>query len=38
VPELRREYANDNDVRRLLDLAKQLEGLPRTARPTPPAW
>ena len=29
VPELRREYANDNDVRRLLDLAKQLEGLPR---------
>ena len=29
VPELRREYANDNDVKRLLDLAKQLEGLPR---------
>ena len=29
VPELAREYANDNGVRRLLDLAKQLEGLPR---------
>ncbi|WP_375391360.1 DNA polymerase III subunit alpha [uncultured Sphingomonas sp.] len=29
VPELRREYANDNDVRRLIDLARQLEGLPR---------
>ena len=29
VPELRREYANDNQVRRLLDLARQLEGLPR---------
>ena len=31
VPELAREYANDNGVRRLLDLAKQLEGLPRHA-------
>jgi len=29
VPELAREYANDNQVRRLLDLARQLEGLPR---------
>ncbi len=29
VPELAREYANDNQVRHLLDLAKQLEGLPR---------
>ena len=29
VTELRREYANDNGVRRLLDLARQLEGLPR---------
>ncbi|WP_174279680.1 DNA polymerase III subunit alpha [Sphingomonas bacterium] len=29
VAELRREYANDNGVRRLLDLARQLEGLPR---------
>ncbi|WP_425231134.1 DNA polymerase III subunit alpha [Sphingomonas sp.] len=29
VPELAREYANDNGVRRLLDLARQLEGLPR---------
>ena len=31
VSELAREYANDNGVRRLLDLAKQLEGLPRHA-------
>ncbi|MDB5695582.1 MAG: polymerase subunit alpha [Sphingomonas bacterium] len=29
VSELAREYANDNQVRRLLDLARQLEGLPR---------
>ncbi len=29
VPELAREYANDNRVRHLLDLATQLEGLPR---------
>jgi len=29
VPELAREYQNDNQVRRLLDLATQLEGLPR---------
>jgi DNA polymerase III subunit alpha len=31
VPELAREYANDNGVRHLLDLAMQLEGLPRHA-------
>ena len=31
VPELAREYANHNQVRRLLDLARQLEGLPRHA-------
>jgi DNA polymerase-3 subunit alpha len=29
VPELAKEYANDNQVRRLLDLATKLEGLPR---------
>ncbi|WP_286772425.1 DNA polymerase III subunit alpha, partial [Sphingomonas sp. 66-10] len=29
VSDLAREYANDNDVRRLLDLAMKLEGLPR---------
>ncbi|PAX09554.1 DNA polymerase III subunit alpha [Sphingomonas lenta] len=29
VPELAREYANDNQVRHLLDLARKLEGLPR---------
>ncbi len=29
VAELHREYANDNQVRNLLDLAMQLEGLPR---------
>ncbi len=29
VAELAKEYANDNDVRRLLDLAMKLEGLPR---------
>ena len=29
VSELAREYANDNQVRRLLDLAMKLEGLPR---------
>lgn len=31
VAELHREYANDNQVRHLLDLAMQLEGLPRHA-------
>ncbi|HEU0044655.1 DNA polymerase III subunit alpha [Sphingomonas sp.] len=31
VSELAREYANDNQVRRLLDLAMKLEGLPRHA-------
>ncbi len=31
VGELHKEYTNDNDVRRLLDLAMQLEGLPRHA-------
>ena len=29
VPELAREYSNDNQVRHLLDLAMRLEGLPR---------
>ncbi|TCP37311.1 DNA polymerase III subunit alpha [Sphingomonas sp. BK235] len=29
VSELAREYSNDNEVRRLLDLAMKLEGLPR---------
>jgi len=29
VAELRREYANDNQVKHLLDLAMKLEGLPR---------
>ena len=29
VSEFAREYANDNQVRRLIDLAMQLEGLPR---------
>ncbi len=29
VSELRKEYSNDNGVRRLLDLAMKLEGLPR---------
>ncbi|GGB32705.1 DNA-directed DNA polymerase [Sphingomonas metalli] len=29
VPELAKEYANDNQVRRLWDLATKLEGLPR---------
>ena len=29
VSELHKEYSNDNDVRRLLDLAMKLEGLPR---------
>ena len=29
VPELHKEYSNDNDVKRLLDLAMKLEGLPR---------
>jgi DNA polymerase-3 subunit alpha len=31
VSEFRREYDNDDDVRRLLDLAMQLEGLPRNS-------
>ncbi|WP_375380160.1 DNA polymerase III subunit alpha [uncultured Sphingomonas sp.] len=31
VSELAKEYANDNQVRRLLDLAMKLEGLPRHA-------
>ena len=31
VPELRREYNQDGDVRRLFDLAMKLEGLPRHA-------
>ncbi|KQU62437.1 DNA polymerase III subunit alpha [Sphingomonas sp. Leaf339] len=29
VPELAKEYSNDNEVRRLWDLATKLEGLPR---------
>jgi len=31
VAEFRREYDNDNEVRRLVDLAVQLEGLPRNS-------
>jgi DNA polymerase-3 subunit alpha len=31
VSEFKREYDNDDDVRRLLDLAMQLEGLPRNS-------
>ena len=31
VPELRREYGQDSDVKRLFDLAMKLEGLPRHA-------
>jgi DNA polymerase-3 subunit alpha len=31
VAEFRREYENDHDVRRLVDLAMQLEGLPRNS-------
>ena len=31
VPEFRREYDNDAEVRRLVDLAVQLEGLPRNS-------
>ncbi len=31
VPELKREASRDKDVRRLLDLAMQLEGLPRNS-------
>ncbi len=31
VSELHREYSNDNEIRRLLDLAMKLEGLPRHA-------
>jgi len=29
--DLRREYDNDNEVKRLIDLARQLEGLPRNS-------
>ena len=31
VADFRREYDNDNDVRRLVDLAKKLEGFPRNS-------
>ena len=31
VSEFRREYENDNEVKRLVDLAMQLEGLPRNS-------
>ena len=31
VAEFRREYENDNEVRRLIDLAMQLEGFPRNS-------
>src|SRR5688572_18595406 len=31
VSEFRREYENDNEVRRLVDLAMQLEGFPRNS-------
>ncbi|MDE2404377.1 MAG: DNA polymerase III subunit alpha [Sphingomonadales bacterium] len=31
VSELKREYDNDNEVKRLIDLAVQLEGLPRNS-------
>ncbi len=31
TPDLRREYENDNDVRRLLDIARKLEGTNRNA-------
>ncbi|MEP2235046.1 MAG: DNA polymerase III subunit alpha [Alteripontixanthobacter sp.] len=31
VAEFKREYQNDNDVKRLVDLALQLEGLPRNS-------
>ena len=31
IPEFRREYERDEDVRRLVDLAVQLEGLPRNS-------
>jgi DNA polymerase-3 subunit alpha len=31
VAELKREYDNDNEVKRLIDLAMQLEGLPRNS-------
>src|SRR3546814_19928430 len=31
VADFRREYDNDNEVRRLVDLALQLEGLPRNS-------
>jgi DNA polymerase-3 subunit alpha len=31
APDFRREYDNDNEVKRLVDLARQLEGLPRNS-------
>jgi len=31
IVEFRREYDNDNEVRRLVDLARQIEGFPRNA-------
>ena len=31
APDFKREYDNDNDVKRLVDLAMQLEGMPRNA-------
>lgn len=31
VPELHREYVNDGEVKRLIDLARQLEGMPRNS-------
>ncbi|HWU02400.1 MAG TPA: DNA polymerase III subunit alpha, partial [Novosphingobium sp.] len=31
VPELHREYSNDPEVKRLIDLAMQLEGMPRNS-------
>jgi len=31
APDFRREYDNDNEVRRLVDLAMQLEGMPRNS-------
>ena len=37
VSELAAEYKGDADVKRLFDLAMKLEGLPRHARPMPPA-
>ena len=31
IPELRREYTNEPEVKRLIDLAQQLEGMPRNS-------